>query len=29
MSVDVGMVAVIAIGSLIIGLVWGYVGGNK
>jgi hypothetical protein len=29
MSVDVGMVAVIAIGSLVIGLVWGYVGGNK
>jgi hypothetical protein len=28
MSVDVGMVAVIAIGSFVIGLVWGYVGGR-
>jgi hypothetical protein len=28
MNVDVGMVALIAVGCFIIGIVWGYVGGK-
>jgi len=29
MSLDVGIVAVIMVSSFAIGLVWGYLGGNK